>query len=62
MPVVERRTIAIRKTRAAGCARRLEALGDFGIGGLDLPIEKKGDPHHGKERFKEPEHSDLRTL
>jgi hypothetical protein len=36
---------------------RLEALGGFGIDGLDLPIEKKGDPHHGKERFKEPEHS-----
>jgi hypothetical protein len=36
---------------------RLAALGGFGIGGLDPPIEKKGDPHHGKERFKEPEHS-----
>ena len=31
--------------------------GGFGAGGLDPPIEKKGDPHHGKERFKEPEHA-----
>jgi hypothetical protein len=36
---------------------RLDALSGFGTGGLDPPIEKKGDPHHGKERFKEPEHS-----
>jgi hypothetical protein len=36
---------------------RLEALDGFRIGGLDLPIEKKGDPDDGKERFEEPEHS-----
>src|SRR5580704_6409611 len=35
----------------------LEALVGFGIGGLDSPIENKSDPHHGKERFIEPEHS-----
>src|SRR3984957_11074569 len=26
---------------------RLEALGGFGIGGFDLPVDKKGDPEHG---------------
>src|SRR5215831_16218587 len=36
---------------------RLEALGSFGICGLDTPIENKGYPHDGKERFIEPEHS-----
>ena len=36
---------------------RLEALSGFGIGGLDLPVEKKENPDHGKERFVEPEHS-----
>ena len=36
---------------------RLEALGGFGIGGLDLPVEKKENPDRGKESFVEPEHS-----
>ena len=36
---------------------RLLALGSFGTGGLDPPVDNKSDPHHGKERFKEPEHS-----
>src|SRR5208283_3168979 len=36
---------------------RLEALGGFGIGGLDLPVEKKENPDRGKEPFVEPEHS-----
>jgi hypothetical protein len=36
---------------------RLEALGGFGIGGFDLPVEKKENPGHRKERFIEPEHS-----
>jgi hypothetical protein len=36
---------------------RLEALGGFGIDGLDLPVEKKENPDHGKERLVEPEHS-----
>jgi hypothetical protein len=36
---------------------RLDALSGFGTGGLDPPLKKKGDPQHGKERFKEPEHS-----
>ena|ERR1017187_9109948 len=36
---------------------RLEAPGGFGIGGFDLPVEKKENPDHGKERFVEPEHS-----
>src|SRR5271170_43716 len=36
---------------------RLEALGGFGIGGFDLPVEKKENPDHRKERFVEPEHS-----
>jgi hypothetical protein len=61
MRVVERRTIAIRKmkdedTQNAG-GSRLEALGGFGIGGFDLPVEKKENPEHGEERFVEPEHS-----
>jgi hypothetical protein len=38
-------------------ASRLEALGGFGIGGFDLPLEKKENPDHGKERLVEPEHS-----
>ena len=36
---------------------RLAALGGFCTGGLDPPIDKKSDPHHGKERFIELEHS-----
>ena len=40
-------------------AARLETLGGFGICGFDLPVEKKGDPDHGKERFVEPEHVGL---
>src|SRR5580704_7801789 len=36
---------------------RLDALDAFGLDCPDPPIEKKGDPHHGKERFIEPEHS-----
>lgn len=30
---------------------RLEALGGFGISGFDPPVDKEGDPDHGKERF-----------
>ncbi|SPE26333.1 hypothetical protein SBA5_540091 [Candidatus Sulfotelmatomonas gaucii] len=37
---------------------RLEALGGFGIGGSDLPVDKKDNPDNGKERFVEPEHSE----
>src|SRR5580698_709788 len=39
---------------------RLEALRGFGIGGFDLPIDKKEDPDHGKEKSIEPEHSEPR--
>ena len=35
---------------------QLEALGGFGIGGFVIPIEKKENPNHRKERFAEPEH------
>jgi hypothetical protein len=38
-------------------ASRLETPGGFGIGGFDLPVEKKDNPDHGKEKFVEPEHS-----
>jgi len=34
---------------ARGCG--LETLSGLGIGGFDLPVEKEGDPDHGKERF-----------
>src|SRR5271155_474469 len=40
---------------ARGCG--LETLSGFGISGFDLPVEKEGDPDHGKERFVKPEHS-----
>ena len=29
----------------------------FGVSGLELTIEKKGDPEHGKEKYVEPEHA-----
>ena len=45
-----------------GPSGRLEALGRFGICGLDPPIDNEGDPHHGKERFKEQSIQDLRAL
>jgi hypothetical protein len=47
------RARARRMRQAAGSIRWVV----FGIGSLDPPIDNKGDPHHGKERFKEPEHS-----
>jgi len=36
----------------------LQALGCFGIGSFDLPVEKKEKPRHGKEKPVEPEHSE----
>ena len=56
---IERRTIAIEEDEDAQDARGgwLEALGGFGIGGFNLPVDTKGDPEHGKETFVEPEHS-----
>jgi len=35
----------------------LETLGGFRIDGFDLPVDEKGDPENGKERFVEPEHA-----
>src|SRR6516164_8091456 len=36
----------------------LKALGGFCIAGFDLPVDEKGDPENGKERFVEPEHEE----
>jgi hypothetical protein len=59
MRVVERSNDRDQENEDAQDARgsRLEALGGFGIGGFDLPVEKKENPDHGKERFVKPEHS-----
>jgi hypothetical protein len=35
----------------------LETLGGFRIDGFDLPVDEKGDPENGKERFVAPEHA-----
>ena len=59
MRVVESRTIAIRKGEGAQDARGdgLQTLGGSRIDGFDLPVDKKGDPENGKERFIKPEHA-----
>ena len=38
-------------------ATGLETPGGFRIDGFDLPVDEKGDPEDGKERFVEPEHA-----
>ena len=43
-------------------AGRLNALGSFGISSVDPPIDNKGDPRHGEERFKEPGYSGPRGV
>jgi hypothetical protein len=35
----------------------LETPGGFRVDGFDLPVDEKGDPDNGKERFVEPEHT-----
>ena len=35
----------------------LETPGGFRIDRFDLPVDEKGDPENGKERFVEPEHA-----
>src|SRR5262249_16473438 len=40
----------------------LKTSGGFRIDGFDLPVDEKGDPEDGKERFVEPEHAGLQAL
>jgi len=37
--------------RILGVLSLAKKVSGFGIGGFHLPVEKEGDPDHGKERF-----------